>query len=116
MSGAIATRLGAQARRARVRWRRLMARRILTRQAVGPDIPTADEAYIITLLDYYDFLAGLAQRGLVDVPLLLAMRSAAITRCYRICETYMADRRARVWPGLYACTQMFTEAYARRPG
>lgn len=93
-----------------------MSGRITRRAPVGPDVPAADEGHVITMLDYYEFLAVLAQRGLVDVPLVVDLRGSAMTRAYRICESYIADRRARVWPGLYVCLELFAVANARRTG
>jgi hypothetical protein len=93
-----------------------MADRIRLARRVDADIDAADEVHVITLLDYYEFLAVLAQRGMVDIPLLLDLRGGAMTRCFRLCRRYILDRRATVWPGLYSCLEAFAELYAGRVG
>lgn len=91
-----------------------MALRIATGRPVGPDLTAAEQPLAMGLLDYYEFLAVLAQRGLIDVPLLLDLRGGAMTRCYRLCHGYVADRRRTVSPGLYSSLEAFATAYARR--
>lgn len=91
-----------------------VASRIATGRPVGTDLPDAERSHVMALLDYYEFLAVLAQRGLVDVPLLLDLRGGAMTRCFRLCHDYVEDRRSRVSPTLYACLEVFADAYARR--
>ncbi len=93
-----------------------MASRIRTGSAVEADVPAAQEAHVRVLLDYYEFLAVLARRGLVDVPLLLDLRGGAMSRCLELCRPYVQDRRTSVDPGLYACTEMLVGEYARRFG
>jgi hypothetical protein len=91
-----------------------MADRITRRATVGGDVLGADQGHVMTLLDYYEFLAVLARRGLVDVPLLLDLRGGAMTRAFDICRPYVHDRRSNVWPGLYSCLEMFADVYAQR--
>ena len=56
----------------------------------------------------------LAQRGLVDVPLLLDLRGGTMTRCFRLCCGYVTDRRHTIYPGLYSGLEVLTDTYARR--
>jgi hypothetical protein len=92
-----------------------MAQRIAAGRAVADEgLTDREHAHVMVLLDYYEFLAVLAMRGLVDVPLLLDLRGGAMGRCYRLCEAYITTRRASVSPGLYACLDIFTGAYTRR--
>lgn len=93
-----------------------MATRITEHRPVGVDIPVEDARYVITMLDYYEFLASLALRGLVDVPLLLGLRGGTMTRCYEICRGYVEDRRANVGAELYRRLEVFVAEYSRRAG
>jgi hypothetical protein len=87
-----------------------MARRIATGPPVGPDLLDREHSHVLGLLDYYEFLAALAQRGLVDGPLLRDLRGGAMARCWTTCRPYVEDRRAVVAPTLYACLDEFTRA------
>jgi hypothetical protein len=51
---------------------------------------------------------------MIDVPLLMDLRGGAMTRCYRLCDAYIADRRENVWPHLYGGLELFVTAHARR--
>jgi hypothetical protein len=93
-----------------------MATRISTRRRVDAEIAAGDERHVISMLDYYEFLATLAMRGLIDVPLLLDLRGGAMARCLDICRAYIADRREHVAPGLYGCFELFVSEYSRRAG
>jgi hypothetical protein len=93
---------------------RWMAERIAGAEPVGPDLEPAAAGHVMVLLDYYEFLAVLAQRGMVDVPLLMDLRGGAMARCYAICDAYLADRRARVFAGLYVGLGVFVATYNRR--
>jgi len=93
-----------------------MAARIKSRRAVDPDVPPDDEHQVIAMLDYYEFLAVLALRGLVDVPLLLNQRGGAMTRCFHLCRAYVEDRRETVGPELYWSIDLLTREYERRTG
>lgn len=92
------------------------AERITSGRPVGPDLPADELTHVVALLDYYEFLAVLAQRGLIDVPLLLELRGGAMARSFSICHSYIEDRRSRVWQGLYGCLELFSGLYARRMG
>jgi hypothetical protein len=93
---------------------RWMARRITAGEPVGTTLSADDEAHVIVMLDYYEFLAVLAQRGMIDVALLMDLRGGAMTRCYRLCEAYIADRREHVWSNLYHGLDIFVTAHTRR--
>lgn len=93
-----------------------MAARIKAGRAVGPDVPADEEQRVIAILDYYEFLAVLAMRGLVDVPLLLNQRGGAMTRCFDLCRSYVDDRRRTVGPELYWNLDRLTREYRRRTG
>jgi hypothetical protein len=91
-----------------------MVERITNARPVEVDVSPDDEGHVVVLLDYYEFLAVLAQRGMVDVPLLMDLRGGAMARCFRMCETYIDDRRLRVRTSLYFGLDMFVAAYTRR--
>ena len=95
---------------------RWMAERIAAAEPGGADLEPAEAGHVMVLLDYYEFLAVLAQRGMVDVTLLMDLRGGAMSRCYAICEEYLADRRARVFAGLYVGLGVFVTTYSRRVG
>jgi hypothetical protein len=87
-----------------------MATRITNHREVGADITEADERHVITILDYYEFLATLALRGLVDTPLLIRLRGGTMARCFQLCRTYIADRRVRAGSEIYFCLELFADA------
>lgn len=93
---------------------RWMARRITAGESIETDIGADDEAHVIVMLDYYEFLAVLAQRGMIDVALLMDLRGGAMARCYRLSEAYIADRREHVWSNLYGGLDIFIKAHSRR--
>ncbi|GIG92996.1 DUF4760 domain-containing protein [Plantactinospora endophytica] len=92
-----------------------MAGRISTRRQVGADLAEDDERHVIPLLDYYEFLAVLAVRGLVDVPLLLNLRGGTMTRCFELCRGYIADRRVRAGAEVYQALELLATEYRRVP-
>jgi hypothetical protein len=87
-----------------------MATRISRGQEVGADIGRADERHVITMLDYYEFLAVLALRGLVDTPLLVRLRGGTMSRCFYLCRGYIEDRRRHAGPEIYRCLEEFAAA------
>jgi len=91
-----------------------MASRITSGRAVGADLAEDDERYVIPLLDYYEFLAVLAVRGLVDVPLLLNLRGGTMTRCFDLCRGYIDDRRGRAGAEIYQALELLAAEYRRR--
>ena len=91
-----------------------MAQRITAAAPVGPDLTATEHTHVMALLGYYEFLAVLAQRGLVDVPLLLDLRGGTMTRCFRLCRSYVTDRRHTIHLGLYSGLEVLTDTYARR--
>ncbi|MBF9131002.1 hypothetical protein I0C86_18845 [Plantactinospora sp. S1510] len=93
-----------------------MAGRITSGRAVDADLPPEDERHVIPLLDYYEFLAVLAVRGLVDVPLLLNLRGGTMTRCFDLCREYIEDRRVRAGAEVYQALEMLAAEYRRRVG
>lgn len=93
-----------------------MVRRIAAHQPIGCKPPEDDDRHVISLLDYYEFLAALALRGLVDVPLLLSLRGGTMTRCMRLCRGYIDHRRTTVGNELYRCFEALVDEYARRTG
>jgi hypothetical protein len=84
-----------------------MASRISNNREVTGDIPDADECHVITILDYYEFLAVLAVRGVVDTPLLVRLRGGTMQRCFELCRSYIEDRRLRTGPEIYRCLEDF---------
>ncbi|HEU5108112.1 MAG TPA: hypothetical protein VFT95_06100 [Micromonosporaceae bacterium] len=84
-----------------------MASRVSGRREVTGDIPADDECHVITILDYYEFLAVLAMRGIVDTPLLVRLRGGTMQRCFDLCRSYIEDRRLRAGPELYRCLEDF---------
>lgn len=93
-----------------------MAERIRLGRPVPTDIGADDDARVIMLLDFYEFVANLAQRGMVDIPLLLDLRGGAMTRGFHTCHDYILDRRVKVAPDLYRCLEVFAGVYLRRTG
>jgi len=93
-----------------------IADRILTGRPITGDIPVAERSYVISMLDYYEFLAVLAQRGLVGVPLLIDLVGGSMTRCFNICRSYIEHRRTCDFPGLYSGLEFFVGVYLRRAG
>jgi hypothetical protein len=87
-----------------------MAIRISSNQEVDADIDPADERCVIAILDYYEFLAELALRGLVDTPLLVRLRGGTMSRCFHLCRPYVEDRRRRAGAEIYRCLEEFTAA------
>jgi hypothetical protein len=87
-----------------------MATRISRNEPVDADIGRADERYVITILDYYEFLAELALRGLVDTPLLVRLRGGTMSRCFSLCRPYVEDRRRRAGPEIYRCLEELAAA------
>jgi hypothetical protein len=87
-----------------------MASRISNHREVTGDIPEADECHVITILDYYEFLAVLAVRGVVDTPLLVRLRGGTMQRCFDLCRSYIEDRRLRTGPEIYRCLEDLTAA------
>jgi len=84
-----------------------MASRISNHHEVTADIPEPDECHVITMLDYYEFLAVLALRGMVDTPLLVRLRGGTMQRCFDLCRTYVEDRRLRTGSDIYRCLEDF---------
>lgn len=94
-----------------------MASRIASRREVEADIAVdAGGGHLITMLDYYEFLAALALRGHVDVRLLLNLRGGAMMRAFDISRTYIEHRRRVVGPELYRSFEVFVEEFSRRSG
>jgi hypothetical protein len=93
-----------------------MGSRISRRIPVDADVPAADEPHVITMLDYYEFLAVLALRGVVDTRLLVNLRGGTMSRCFRLCRDYVDDRRQRSGRELYQALEAFTDEYVRRSG
>jgi len=93
-----------------------MASRISAGREVDGDIPEADEGHVLSILDYYEFLAVLALRGMVDIPLLINLRGGTMTRCFQLCRAYVEDRRLRAGPEVYRSLELFATEYARRTG
>ncbi|AVT32104.1 hypothetical protein C6361_24515 [Plantactinospora sp. BC1] len=91
-----------------------MARRISAHQPVGADLTGDDEQRVLPLLDYYEFLAVLAVRGMVDVPLLLNLRGGTMTRCFELCRGYVADRRTLAGREIYQALELLATEYRRR--
>ncbi|MFC6021101.1 hypothetical protein ACFP2T_33625 [Plantactinospora solaniradicis] len=91
-----------------------MAGRITSGRTVDADLAPDDERHVIPLLDYYEFLAVLAVRGLVDVPLLLNLRGGTMTRCFDLCRGYIEDRRIRAGAEVYQALEMLAAEYRRR--
>ncbi|GAB3983923.1 DUF4760 domain-containing protein [Plantactinospora veratri] len=91
-----------------------MARRISGHQPVGADLTGDDEERVLPLLDYYEFLAVLAVRGLVDVPLLLNLRGGTMTRCFELCRGYIEDRRSLAGREIYQALELLATEYRRR--
>jgi hypothetical protein len=87
-----------------------MATRISRNEPVDGDIDPADERYVIAMLDYYEFLAELALRGLLDTPLLVRLRGGTMSRCFSLCRAYVEDRRRRAGPELYRCLEELAAA------
>ena len=87
-----------------------MANQIAGDLPVTADVCLADEPRVIAMLDYYEFLAVLAEQGLIDVPLVRNLRGGTMARCFLICHDYIEDRRTRVGPELYRGLEFFTEA------
>lgn len=78
-----------------------MASRIASGVPVDDDIPHEDDQLVITLLDYYEFLCILAERGHLDGGLLVELRGAAMRRALSTCAGYVCARRMRVGEELY---------------
>ncbi|MEU4312821.1 hypothetical protein [Nocardia sp. NPDC024068] len=91
-----------------------MARRIAAGLPITAEIGEADEPFVIAMLDYYEFLAVLAEQGVVDVALIRNLRGGTMTRCFDLCRSYIDDRRDRVGTELYRGLEIFTDA-ARPP-
>ncbi|MFY1693759.1 DUF4760 domain-containing protein [Plantactinospora sp. WMMB782] len=91
-----------------------MARRISAHQPVGADLTDDDEQHVLPLLDYYEFLAVLAVRGLVDVPLLLNLRGGTMTRCFELCRGYVQDRRVLTGNEIYQALELLATEYRHR--
>ncbi|MGH3905484.1 MAG: DUF4760 domain-containing protein [Pseudonocardiaceae bacterium] len=91
-----------------------MASRISSERKVDVDIAESDECHVIAILDYYEFLAVLALRGIVDTTLLISLRGGTMTRCFHLCHAYIEDRRVRVGAELYESLEIFATEYARR--
>lgn len=91
-----------------------MARRISAHRPVGADLTDDDEEHVLPLLDYYEFLAVLAVRGLVDVPLLLNLRGGTMTRCFELCRGYVEDRRVLAGGEVYQALELLATEYRRR--
>lgn len=79
-----------------------MAMRISRGQAVTGDVAPEDDRYVITLLDYYEFLALLGQRGQLDARLLVELRGPAMRAALELCDEYIASRRGAIGEGLYS--------------
>jgi len=91
-----------------------MADRISRAEPVHDDVPKADDQQVITLLDYYEFLCILTERGHLDGDLLADLREPAMRRAFEICEPYVRVRRERVGTELYQRYGRFVDAKCLR--
>lgn len=78
-----------------------MAKRIARADPVTDAVDEADDLLVITLLDYYEFLCVLAERGHLDGELLSDLRGGAMRRTWQACSAYITARRIRVGGELY---------------
>lgn len=84
-----------------------MTSRIASGVAVTANISDSDESFVVALLDYYEFLAILAEQGVINTSIILHLRGSTMTRCFRLCAGYIEDRRTRLGPELYQGMETF---------
>lgn len=90
-----------------------MAQRIATRLPIDDDLSPDDRRHVIAMLDYYEFLASLALRGFIDVPLLVELRCGAMRRSLHICWDYIMRCREEIGAELYRSLEIFVREHAR---
>jgi hypothetical protein len=90
-----------------------MAQRIASHRPIDADVPADDMRHVISLLDYYEFLASLALRGSIEIPLLMNLRGGTMSRCYDLCRDYITDCRAHIGAELYISFDTFVDEYVR---
>lgn len=65
-------------------------------------MPDEVDNHLITLLDYYEFLATAYQEGSLDKHTILHTRGGPMARGFAVCEGYIRDRRKQLQaPNLY---------------
>lgn len=93
---------------------RWMALRIKSGEPIGPEIDGEADEQVITLLDYYEFLAVLARRGQIHAGLLNELRGGAIVRTFEVCLPYIYGRRQTTANDLYSGLESFAMESRRR--
>lgn len=88
-----------------------MADRISSGVPVTDEIEKDLDRLVITLLDYYEFLCILVERGYLDGGLLADLRGPAMARGFDICSAYVAVRREKVGSDLYRRFESFVLVY-----
>jgi hypothetical protein len=59
------------------------------------DIEPELELHVVTMLDYYEYIAELCMRGVVDKPTVVSLRGNLMRRTWDACSRYIADTRER---------------------
>lgn len=80
-----------------------MTRQINTGKRFGDGaVSDEDDNHLITLLDYYEFLATAYQEGALDKQTILHTRGGPMARAFDVCAGYVRDRRQQLEaPNLY---------------
>jgi hypothetical protein len=91
-----------------------LAHREVTKKPVTREISVNDRDHVIAALDYYELIAVLALRGLVDVPIVLDLVGTSMARDFESCRSYIEHRRATNAPNIYSDLELFLAEYPSR--
>ena len=91
-----------------------LADRRITKKPVTGEVTASERSYVIAAFDYYELIAMLALRGLVDVKIVLDLAGASMARDYESCRSYIEHRRVTGAPDLYREVEVFLARYSLR--
>lgn len=82
------------------------SRRSLALADIDPEL----ERHVVTMLDYYEYIAELCMRGVVDKPTIVSLRGNLMQRTWAVCSGYVADTRDRQQRLVYIEFERFVAA------
>lgn len=91
-----------------------LADRRITQKPVTKEISASERSHVIAAFDYYELIATLALRGLVDVRIVVDLAGASMARDYESCRSYIEHRRVTDAPNLYREIEVFLARYSLR--
>lgn len=89
-----------------------LADRRITKKPVTGEVSASERSHVIAAFDYYELIATLALRGLLDVRIVVDLARPSMARDYEFCQSYIEHRRAADAPNLYREIEIFLTRYS----